>query len=152
MKHQITLVVGDWSGDGHGRTQIVGVVANMTRRAVEQAYLDGCAKVGINLSDNVCRGYEDNSIDTIDMNKLISAGVVERYERKTDEYTFVEFFLSNKQHLMVAWEEDEVGVYNTMPEAFATLYMGIAQLGDPNLEWTIVNPDTINIGGYGLFQ
>jgi hypothetical protein len=131
----------------------------MTKAGVNQAYLDGCRKVGLDLSADVCVGYKDNAIDSIEIEKLVNSRVIIEDHKTytsvgnsgTTERQYTNYVLNCKPHLQVAYEERD-GRFCMDPELFANLWMGIAKLGDPNLEWSIVEPYEVDIGGYGLFD
>ena len=137
MHNSIRLVVGDWSGDGHEKTQDIWILSNRTEKQIQKAYKAGTKQVGFDLSETVCRNYEDCYISKEKLKTLASLGMVLRshdgtpYELEQDEDRFV----------MEA-------------ETFADMYLFIASLGDPDLKYQYdYTPDNhINIGGYGLFH
>ena len=45
LKNHVTLVLGDWSHDGHGWTQNVYITSNLTRQEIEIAYAKGVENV-----------------------------------------------------------------------------------------------------------
>ena len=58
------LVLGDWSDDGHGKTEKICLEFNKTVEEIQQAYKDSCKLTGINFhsADGLCVEYEDNSV------------------------------------------------------------------------------------------
>lgn len=131
LLHTINLVVGDWSHDGHSKTETVTILSNLDKKALEKAYKKGSKKVGFDLETDVCADYEDMSMSEDISEKLKAAGI------KPHDYV----------------EEDEAGLsFSYNHEAFATLWLDIARLGNPDLKYEITadNNTTINIGGYGL--
>lgn len=129
MVNSVQLNVGDWSSDGHGKTETISFTANRTAKQVRNAYTKGSKKIGIDLVDGVCEEYEDNTLPKDIFEKLEKAGFA---VNEIDEYE---------------------GKYTLYPETFAMIYMFIASLGDEKLSYKMdENYDNrINIGGYGLF-
>ena len=121
--NKILLKLGDWSDDGHGKTEDVFIQCNLTMEELQAAYKKGSKKVGVNLSDDVCCEYEDSSIDDETRNELEKAGLELPYSE---------------------WGIDATD--------FANLWMAIATIGNPDLKWEHdnLNVPTIDIGGYGL--
>lgn len=130
----INLVLGDWSGDGHSKTEIVSILSNLLKNDIEKAYKKGCKKVGFDLTKDVCAEYEDMSASKEVVEALRAVGF------KPEDFL----------------EEDDDGdwsfAYNG--DAFAELWLRIAQLGNPDFKYEITTHNTpnINIGGYGLYE
>lgn len=127
MKNNIVLVVGDWSHDGHERTDQISIVSNLNAKQIEEAYKLGTQIMNFDFQKTVCTDYEDNFLDEEDSAILKSFGI--------------------NQH-----DEECQGCYLNS-EIFAEIWMQIAKLGNPLLEYKFVSSkaNTINIGGYGLF-
>ncbi len=128
--HTINLVVGDWSRDGHEKTETIQVKSSLTLAELNAAYALGSRRVEFDLSAEVAKEYEDDFMLKQHIDMLAIHGIVcEDYNES---------------------EDDGVGLD---PELFATLFMKIAQLGNCNLLFEFVDDSTstINIGGYGLF-
>jgi hypothetical protein len=122
--YEITLVIGDWSGDGHEMTQRIAYVTNRPRGAIEKAYRMGTKEIGFDLSEE-CKAYQNDLLEVSRAKTLNDAG----------------------------WKwKDQVGsaLFSMTPEMFADAWMFIAKLGDSNLCYELIKPSTINIGGYGL--
>jgi hypothetical protein len=132
--YNIELVLGDWSRDGHNQTESFMILSSLDCGSLERAYKKGSKLVGFNLSEQVCHGYEDNEIDNDHLDKLISLGfnasILEQYEYC--KYTNVPIQLSTNDFYMI--------------------YMFIARLGNPELKYESLDSESINIGGYGLFN
>jgi len=135
LEHFITLTLGDWSHDGHSQTDVITVRCNVDKKDLEKAYKKGTKKLGFDLTEDVCADYEDMSASADVIEKLKTAGI------KPED------FIENED------EDDEGWSFAYNVEAFASLWLRIAQLGDPDLKYELVetNPNNINIGGYGLF-
>lgn len=146
MKHKflVNLVVGDWSNDGHGISETITVNCNIDKDAIMAAYKAGSEKTGVDLVDGVCIDYEDNAIRKRDWDKLAAHGI-------TLEQVLGEFKGSIKDAKKALARDEGFALYG---KAFAMIYMLMAKLGDPTLEYEVSEDDSpnINIGGYGLFE
>lgn len=138
FSHTITLTVGDWSHDGHSKTEVVTVRCNIDKKNLEKAYKNGTKKVGFNLTENVCADYEDMSVTPEIIKKLKDAGINS------------EDFIENESD---EGDDDNCWSFAYNCEAFADLWMTIAKLGDPDIKYELCedNDTNINVGGYGLF-
>ena len=126
----INLVVGDWSNDGHGQTEVITIESNLTLSEIVEAYEKGKTISGIDL-EYVCAEYQQNTFGRQVYDKLVELGM-----------------LANSIESEV--ENDDIEV-NISPFDFAYIYMFIVSLGNPDLKYEIIKPDAIRIGGYGLF-
>lgn len=126
IKHSINLVVGDASGDGHNIRETILVSSSLDKKRLEKAYEKGAKIACVDLQNDVCSEYEDSAITNDVCEKLKLVGIDVDHE-----------------------EGDEVEID---ADFFAELYMRIAKLGDPELEYDFpsVNIAEIDIGGYGL--
>jgi hypothetical protein len=120
----ITLIIGDWSNDGHGTTEKYLIESNLTKKDLLSAYKKGCGIIGFNLSKMVATEYMDNCISEAHLEKLTKFGFVNR---------------RNDLKLDVC--------------LFAEMWLFISKIGNPKFDWKCI-PDnsTIDIGGYGLFE
>lgn len=73
MKYNITL--GDWSGDGHEKTEtfIVKIPKKFSSSDLSSSYEKSVAEFGFKLSD-IAKNYDDNEVPAKIAEKLISAG------------------------------------------------------------------------------
>lgn len=126
----INLIVGDWSHDGHGTTETVIVYANVDSRSLKNAFTKGSNDLlGFDFSEKCCDEYENDSIPPEVAQKLIDAG----YETAFEEY---------KTGEKMNFDVDE----------FAHVWMFLAKIGNPEIEYVFIKNENINIGGYGLFE
>jgi len=56
------IVLGDWSEDGHGKSEKVLIDSNIPMEEIQEAYKKSCKKTGFDFSENVCCEYEDCKI------------------------------------------------------------------------------------------
>ncbi len=132
--HKINLVVGDWSGDGHDKTEDILISSSLEKKDLVKAYKAGLKATKI-AHDKFCTEYEQNSIPRSTYLELLaldpSLGEHENYNNDL---------------------KDGEDIWGLTHEEFAHMYMIIAKVGNPKLKWTFeVTSDSINIGGYGLF-
>lgn len=143
LQYEIALVLGDWSDDGHGKTEIITIRSNLDHVAVDEAYDEGSKKLGFNFADTVCVDYEDSSISVDDMKRLMDHGLT------LEELFKYKYDLTEAKKALENAEQSTIGLY---ADAFAAIYLFIAKLGNSQLEYKVVNEHSrINIGGYGLF-
>lgn len=50
--NKMYLVLGDWSGDGHGKSEKVLVVSNKTVKEIQNAYKASCKLTGVSFNHN----------------------------------------------------------------------------------------------------
>lgn len=127
----VNLVVGDWSHDGHCKTEVITISSTFNKTQLERAYKKGTQKIGFDLTEDVCSKYEDMSVPVDVIDKLRASGVKveDLIEQNENTWSFA---------------------FNC--EAFAEVWLEIAKLGSPELEYEFCSIDdpNINIGGYGL--
>lgn len=122
----VNIIVGDWSDDGHGKTETFAIKSNITRDEIDKAYTQAIKTYPkLNAFDSICEDYEDNSIpeDLLDELKLLG-------------------------YQPPKWMEKE---FRVSREEFVDIYLFIVKLGNPAFEYSHVNHNELTIGGYGLF-
>jgi hypothetical protein len=138
-----TLVAGDWSGDGHSRTDTTVIRSNLTSEQIGEAYEAGSKKLGFNFIDEVAVDYEDNSLDLEKLQTLIAAGM------NVEEAFKFEYEINEVKTVLK--DEDPAGIH-LCEESFTDIYFFIVKLGNEDFEYEISKGNSINIGGYGLFE
>lgn len=126
LPYHLELVIGDSSGDGHGRTSSETYRTNLDGRKVEAGYRKGTEILGFDFVTTVAREYSrDSNIAPEHWYKLIEHGC---------------------PHI----DEDDDRVWR---DAHASIYLWIAQLGEPTLvfEPGRSNVFKINVGGYAYY-
>lgn len=149
----ITLVVGDWSHDGHGMCDKILIQSNADVSKIEAGYRAGTAKLGFDFCEEVASDYEDGRIHLAELKKLRDAGFKRKLE---DEHTEEEAKATAKEFekygraSQTNWEYWAGGCLD--PETYCEIYQFIVQLGDPLIVFTPIEHGELRIGGYGLFS
>lgn len=73
MENLCTLVLGDWSGDGHSMTTRYVIRSTLTVEGIKAAYLKGAAIIGVDVSQEVAG--DDESIDEVSAALFTEAGM-----------------------------------------------------------------------------
>lgn len=121
----IELVVGDWSGDGHEKTSSVHIKSNMKREELFAAIESKEVKDVFDIHQ-VCSDYEENKLSQGVYDKLMELGILKAIEN----------------------DQDDFYVYT---DVYVELLLDVVKHFYPTFKYSIVNNDSINIGGYGLF-
>jgi hypothetical protein len=123
--HVFTLVVGDWSHDGHNLTDNFEVECSHSLEDTKAAFEKGTKVLGFNIMEQ-CEEYEDDTLNKEQLAALVEHGF--------------EFDA----------EEAEEGLH---PELFAEIVMFTATLGEPKLYWKFTKgKSNWCVGGYGLYE
>ena len=131
---KITIVVGDWSGDGHSQSDTYVVESNLDKPSIERAYRIATRQLGFDLIKDVCEAYEENKIAEEVYEKLVENGINIDGLAKEDEL--------------------DCDYYGMTPDIWLKLYLDVVKLGNPELQYSILNDhnEELHIGGYGLYQ
>lgn len=148
---KMKVILGDWSNDGHGMTEMFVVeIPHMKDRAeVGKFYKKGVEKLGFDLTKEVCREYENPMMRDYHYEILLDDGYVPYefklqeskydeipdYSEEEDVYITTELFLDIYMHFVSVGYADEVG-------SSKSFYYHVA---DDDME-------QMRIGGYGLFS
>jgi hypothetical protein len=127
LLHTIRLVLGDPSGDGHGRTSTHSFRSSLTPDEVRQAYHKGVGIVGFDL---IREEVNTNG------NRF---RLKPEYQEAMKAHSYANHI--NASYLNIDWIDYEM---------YIDIYLWIAKLGNPNLEvqcFTEPRYD-IDIGGY----
>ena len=129
--HTFKLIVGDLSGDGHGRHSDFHINSNLPREAVEKAYAEACNVLGFDLVKTVCSNYEDVVVPQKISAILKNHGI--------DLFDYAELRCDNELEI---WDIS----------TWAILYLDIIKIVRPDFYYELMTPPIIHIGGYGLFH
>jgi hypothetical protein len=122
----VSLIAGDWSNDGHGRTKQFQYNVNKSRWELIDAHTAGRKIIGIDLESS----FRDCDSIKNETRRVILALKEYGYDYgDLDEYSDPFY-----------------------PEEYADLWMAIAKIGDSSIEYSSLQAAEISIGGYGLFQ
>lgn len=130
----ISLIIGDRSGDGHGKHEKIVIVSNLSNKEIEAAYKKGVKKIGFDLLEE-CSDFEDNTISFDKIEKMNKLGFDYKLEYVDDDYG----------------EDDKFAhVYS---EEWKQMYLFFVKAGNPDFNFVEIDPSSdIHIGGYGLFE
>lgn len=129
--HTIELVMGDYSRDGHEKTESIMVISNITLQELKEAYQIGTEKIGFDFIKTVAADYGDGSLSKEKFDKLRDAGLTEDdwFEEGEDKFPLMYY-----------------------KDAFAEIFLFICKLGNELFEYEYPKTDSMHIGGYGLFN
>ncbi len=142
-KYQVTT--GDWSGDGHGRTESYMIECNLTSKEIGTCINAGLKAIGVPRGQSsgaelpFCKKYGDNALSYSVILKLKAQGFCEDWlvaedTSKTDE-----------EHL---YGDDFFNIWCEILKLGARISLPYHQL-----VITIAEPELcLHIGGYGLFD
>lgn len=147
FQHDVTLVLGDWSDDGHGKTDIVIINSNLDAKELMTAYKKASKKLKFNFINDVATEYEDSLLPREGLQTLIDNGLDLKTVFDTD------YDLKEAQKVLEGKESEEDGV-SLWTDSYTAIFLFIVKLGNPEFEFRFTDSEEsqINIGGYGLFQ
>lgn len=144
MEHLVQVVVGDWSNDGHGRTETFFIRSSLNGYELDAAHRAGSSIVGFSLKDDICSGYDNCLITRTQLLKLQELGMTYETENRTDNEDDV---------VMTDYRDREIEPsFYIGREDYFNFYLFIATLGNPEFKFELIKPGKVNIGGYGLFS
>jgi hypothetical protein len=133
------LTIGDWSGDGHEKTEIIFLETNRSSKEIDELYKKSASLTGIEFK-KLFKDYEEYSL-----NKDV-----------------IEAFQKHGINISNCLEEYEIEEFEESPEEFGfsvdsavKLFIEYLKLSDSELIINVVNDQTeeLNIRfGYGLFE
>lgn len=143
LSHVTSLVIGDWSDDGHGKTDMTVIRSNLDSEQIGEAYEAGSKKLGFNFIEEVATDYEDSSLDLVKFKTLIDAGLSIEEAFKYD--------YEIKEAKKALEDEDSEG-FHLWTESYRSIFLFIVKLGNKDFKYKISQGNQIHIGGYGLFE
>jgi hypothetical protein len=160
---RVKLVVGDWSGDGHGKSEDVFFETNKTILEIQEAYKASCKLTGVEFNGN-----EDYTGLNRDWKIRKNYQIAVDYEEHEIPREAEELLL---QHGIDVWEGFDNDSYDKVNELapidgvehFAELWVKFVKLSLPDLEMEMVKDEVPSINGwwdknlnvqfgYGLFD
>lgn len=143
----ISLVLGDWSGDGHSKTDTIVIMSSLNKKDVEKAYKNGTKKLGFDFINEVCEEYEDRLLPKDKLELLMKSGF------KASDFGYKSKY--ELKELKDALEDECSPGLGLWIDTFPKIYLFIVKLGNEDFKYRILegaeNP-SINIGGYGLYD
>lgn len=127
------LEVGDWSHDGHERTQDNLFISSHSAADINLAYRSAVELIGVDIVEDVCDDYEDN---------MVSPADAKRINAKLDGILDV----------LSTADSDNPDDYALDIDGFVKLYLAYIHLGNAAIQMVPVISTDIHIGGYGLFN
>jgi hypothetical protein len=123
--HRIKLVVGDYSCDGHGRSEDFYILSNLAHKELTSAFYKGEEIIGISFYDQLSE-YDTRHLDQHTIDKM--AMYFDVYGIDAD--------------------------YWIQPHEYVDYWLQIAKVGNPDLKFDYDDGSEpiIEIGGYGLFE
>lgn len=145
LNNRTTLVMGDWSDDGHGKTDLTIINSNLAREQILKAYKKASKKLGFDLTKDICADYCDSHIPVDCLKALVQNGL------DLDKVFDTDYDVKEARQAMEGENSEDVALW---PHSFIEIFLFIVKLGNQDFEYEIVESDaaTINIGGYGLFE
>lgn len=134
LNHSVSLVVGVANGDyGHKQHERFFFDMNRPNGYVRAAFQRAARNYSIDITQ-LCRDYQDDVLPTKEARVLKML-----FQNDPDALAHV-----------VSIEQDCDGHMST--DDFVHLYLFIARIEDPELRWAETTDQSINLGGYGLFE
>ena len=133
MKNIIKIEIGDWSGDGHGISEVHIIYTNLTHEEMLEAYKIAVDKLGFDFCKEVCSNYEEITISDPKKIKALKKHVIDLEAGN--------------------FQKDEKG-YWLDDDRFFDIYFRMIKLGNPSFvyEDKTMELPWISIGGYGVFS
>ena len=133
-KYNITLVMGDPYDDGHGKTDIVNIVSNLSAKEIKKAYTKGSKKNRFDYISDYCNEFVDSSLPANIVDTLVKVGF--------DKSIFDKCSLYKGIHSI--WYDIHYQIY------LFIVYLFIVYLGDNSFIYEKTDQSRIDIGGYGF--
>lgn len=150
MQNVYKLVIGDWSQDGHQKSEFFYFRCNLPDADIKAAYLKACEQIGVGLHrvrkgethTAICAKYEEHGIPLVSKAKLSNAGVDFKKVGGLEEHG--------------EWSD-------ISPASIAIIFLEMVRVVRPEFQWEAIKDQTpcingfwskdFNIGfGYGVFE
>jgi len=129
----VNLVIGANYGVGHGMRCIMLVNSSLNIDELSEAYKRGERKLGFNFQFAVAHKPNDCALSREQHDQLVKAGIP-------------------MQDLNGDVLEQYGSEYGLTPVSYLHIWLHIAKLGDPTLDWEMAKLPQLHIGGYGLYE
>lgn len=154
--NKMYLVIGDWSDDGHGKSDKILLEINHTVEEVQQAYKDSCKLTGI--SFNINEDYTERGRDWQEISKY---QICCDYEDNLIKEETMEILEKYKCPLLNNIKKDDKHIYDK--DLFINLLMWFISLSLNDLKYEHIQDNVpvingywnnnLNVGfGYGIYE
>jgi hypothetical protein len=128
---KIKIVAGDWSDDGHGKTESVNIETDSSADEVEIAYKKGVKKTKFDIR-KFCDSFDDNIVPSKKVKSLFEHGF-------TEEGLYLDPLDPSEDSYCVG------------ADSYIAIYLALCKIG--GLDFTVDETKTneVRIGGYGCF-
>lgn len=143
-----TLILGDWSKDGHSLSDTIHIASNINNKEIEKAYKKATKKLGFDFIDDVCRDYEDDLCPKDILNILI------KYKFSINDLYIDPKFTGDLENATEVFTNKDSDGLHLRKDSFLYIYLFIIKLGNKNFKYEILEEElnpSIHIGGYGLY-
>jgi hypothetical protein len=135
VEHELRIVVGDWSRDGHGDFEFVTFKSTHDRKSIIKGYKKGVKKAGIQLhghdGNSVLTDYGNSTLSEIELDKFREVGITtEKMTASGLDFDFDE-------------EEGTMGVCG--PECVTWLVLQLTKVGLPEFEFELIKNKYENV-------
>ena len=133
--YKLKMVVGDWSDDGHGKSDFVYFDSSVDSATIKKAYLKACKQSGVYLHDTGSKqgllcSYEDKYITTKDIKKLSKIGIdANKYEPEDEREA-----------------DDAITIHD--PKTVCKLFLDMVGSQLPDFSYQILSDDIECINGF----
>ena len=148
MNNIVSLILGDPSGDGHDKRDVINISSNLNKKEMLSAYETASKKLKFDLINEVCDEYEDNLLSKNHLDILIKNGL------KIEDLGITKKYKYEYDEAVEAFDDEDSDGLNLWNNTYTHLFLFIVKLGNKDFEFKILDGElnpTINIGGYGLF-
>lgn len=136
---KINIVLGDWSDDGHGKTDKVLLEVNKTKVEMQNAYKNSCKTLGVSFNHN----DDFTGIEPQNPNRLIAV----EYDDSRIPLEAFNILKENGFDLDFINYSDKDFIYIGERE-FVELLMRFIRFSLPGFEWEYVKDETEYFNGY----
>jgi len=141
LPNKMSLVLGDWSGDGHGKTSKVLVATNKTVQEIQDAYKASCKLTGVEFNHN--EDYTERKRNYVERRKFQISVDYESGIKITSE---VNKALAKHGMKIPKYILDED--FNDSEQEFTKLWFDFVKLSLPDLKYKIIEDNIPCINGH----
>lgn len=134
------LVLGDWSDDGHGKTDKILVESNMSVKDIKQAYKNSCKLTKIKFEDEVAADFEEPYFSKKAMKIFITRfGLTRDIVKKWNKIEKIDV------------SQNEFNDFNSPTldiESFINAWIWFVRLSNPDIQINVIDDEIPCINGY----